>query len=153
MDILKLVKEILGEQNPQKKEHLLESLSQILEHHHNLNEADVIEGIRILLAAALQEENKEVRETFFSTIENTVVHRDIEDCIDWDALAASLSDLGKWDLEYVLNVLGLSGQVRYLPVLNEYAYHADPDIQKWAQEAISEIKYRVAHAAPAQKAE
>jgi len=152
MDILKLVKEILGEQNPQKKEHLLESLSQILEHHHNLNEADVIEGIRILLAAALQEENKEVRETFFSTIENTVVHRDIEDCIDWDALAASLSDLGKWELDYVLNILGLSGQARYLPILNEYTHHADPEIREDAQDAIREIAYRIAHAADARKA-
>ena len=152
MDILKLVKEILVEQNPHKKEHLLESLSQILEHHHGLNESDIIEGVRLLLAAALQEGNKEVRETFFSTIENTVVHRDIEDCIDWDALAASLSDLGKWELDYVLNILGLSGQARYLPILNEYAHHSDPEIRESAQDAIREIEYRVAHASPAQKA-
>src|SRR5579864_5749368 len=112
MDILKLVKEILGEERPYEKDYLLESLSQILEHHHGLNEADIIEGVRLLLAAALQEENKEVRETFFSTIENTVVHRDIGDCIDWGTLAASLSDLGQWELDNALHILGLSGQAR-----------------------------------------
>src|SRR5579859_6911284 len=114
MDILKLVKDILVEQKPDEKDYLLESLSQILEHHHGLNEADIIEGIRLLLAAALQEENKAVRQTFFSTIENTVVHRDIGDYIDLDALVASLSSLGRWELENALNVLGLSGQARYL---------------------------------------
>jgi len=152
MDILKMVREILAEQDSHKKEHRLESLSQVLEYHHNLNEADVIEGVRLLLAAALQEENKEVRETFFSTIGNAVVHHDIEDYINWDALAASLSDLGKWELEYVLNILGLSGQARYLPILNEYAHHADPEIREDAQDAIREIEYRLAHAAPARKA-
>jgi hypothetical protein len=152
MDILKKVKEILVERNPQKKEHLLEQLSQVLEYHYELDEAEVVEGVRLLLSAALQEDNKEVREFFFSTIDNTVVHRDIGDCIDWDALAASLSSLGRWELEYVLSVLGLSGQVRYLPVLNEYAHHADPEIREWAQEAITEIEYRIAHASPSQKA-
>jgi len=152
MDILKLVKDILAEQRPYEKDYLLGSLSQILEHHHGLNEADIIEGVRLLLAAALQEDNKEVRETFFSTIDNTVLHHDIGDYIDWDALIPSLSDLGKWELDDVLHTLGLSGQARYLPILNEYAHSADPEIRECAQDAIREIEYRVAHAAPAQKA-
>ncbi len=152
MNILKQVKEILVEQNPQEKDNLLEQLSQVMENHHGLNETDVVEGVQILLSSALQENDKAVRETFFSTIENAVVHHDVGDRINWDTLAASLSSLEKWDLEYVLNVLGLSGQARYLPVLNEYAHHADPEIRKWAQEAITEIEYRVAHASPSQKA-
>lgn len=152
MDILKLVKEILVEQKPYEKDYLLESLSQILEHHHGLNEADIIEGVRLLLAAALQEENKEVRETFFSTIDNAVLHHDIGDCIDWDTLVPLLSDLGKWELDNVLHTLGLSGQARYLPILNEYAHHADPEIRESAQDAIREIEYRVAHATPSRKA-
>jgi hypothetical protein len=152
MDILKEVKEILVEQNPQEKDYLLERISQILEHYHGLNETDIIEGVRLLLAAALQEDDKAVRETFLSTIENTVVHRDIGDCIDWDALVVSLSSLGREELAYALNVLGLSGQVRYLPILNEYVHHADPEVREWAQEAIREIEYRVAHASPSQKA-
>ena len=58
----------------------------------------------------------------------------------------------KWNLEYALNVLGLSGQARYLPILNEYAHYVDPEIRESARDAIREIEYRVAHAAPAQKA-
>ena len=152
MDILKEVKDILALQNPYEKDDRLEQLSDVLEYHHRLNKADVVEGVRLLLAAALQEDDKEMKQTFLRAIENAVVHHDVGDRIDWDALAASLSSLEKWDLEYVLNVLGLSGQARYLPVLNEYAQHADPEIREWALEAIREIEYRVAHASPAQKA-
>jgi len=151
MDILKRAKDILVEHDPQEKDNLLEQLSDVLEYHHGLNEADIIEGVRLLLVAALQEADKDMKQTFLRAIENAVVHHNIGDCIDWDALVASLSSLEKWDLEYALNVLGLSGQARYLPVINEYAQHADPEISEWAQEAIREIEYRVAHAAPAQK--
>jgi hypothetical protein len=152
MNILKQVKAILVEQNSQEKEHLLEQLSQVLEYHHGLNEAEVVEVVCLLLPAALREDDKAVREIFFSTIDTAVVHHDIEDRIDWDSLAASLFALEKWDLEYVLNVLGLSGQARYLPILNEYTHHPDPEIREWAQDAITEIEYRVAHASPSQKA-
>jgi hypothetical protein len=152
MDILKKVKDILVEQNPHKKDNLLEQLSQVLEYHHGLNEAEVIEAVRLLLPAALQEYDEIAKEAFFHAIDTAVVHHDIEDRIDWDALVASLSSLGKEELAYVLNVLGLSGQERYLPILNEYVHHADPEIREWAQEATCEIEYRVAHAPASQKA-
>jgi hypothetical protein len=152
MDILKQVKEILAEQKPHEKDNLLEQLSDVLEHYHEPNQAEVAEGVRLLLPAALQENNKIVRETFFSTIDMAIVHHDIGDRVDWDALVASLSSLEQWNVQYALNILGLSGQVRYLPVLNEYAHHADPEISKWAQEAISEIKYQVARTSRSQKA-
>jgi hypothetical protein len=148
MDIVKEVKEILALQSHYEKDDRLEQITDVLEYHHGLNEADVVEGVRLLLAAALQEDDKDMKQTFLRAIENAVVHHDIGDRITWDALAASLSSLEKWDLEYVLNVLGLSGRVRYLPILNEYARHADPEIREWAQEAIREIEYRVAHASP-----
>jgi hypothetical protein len=144
MDILKQVKAILALQNPYEEDDRLEQLSDVLEYHHRLNEADVVEGVRLLLAAALQEDDKDMQQTFLRVIENAVVHRDIGDLINWDALAASLSSLEKWDLEYVLNVLGLSGQARYLPILNEYTHHPDPEIREWAQDAITEIQYRIA---------
>ena len=108
--------------------------------------------MRLLLPAALQEDDKVARETFFSTIDTAVIHHAIEDRIDWDTLASSLSSLEKWNLEYALNVLGLSGQARYLPILNEYAHYVDPEIRESARDAIREIEYRVAHATPAQKA-
>jgi hypothetical protein len=65
MDTLKQVKEILAQQNPQEKYYQLDQLCDVLEYHHGLNEADVIEGIQPLLPVALQEDNKEVREAFF----------------------------------------------------------------------------------------
>lgn len=152
MNILKLVKEILAEQNPHKKDSLLEQLSDILEYYRELNKAEVVEAVHLLLPATLQEDNKVARETFFSTIDTAVVYHDIGNCIDWDALASSLPSLEKWNLEYALDVLGLSGQARYLPILNKYTYHDDPEIRGWAQEAIREIEYRVAHVSPSRKA-
>lgn len=152
MDILKQVREILAEQNRNEKDDKLEQLSDVLEYHYGLNKMDVVEGTRLLLAAALQEDDKDLKQTFLRAIENAVVHHDIGDCINWDMLAASLSALEKWDLEYALNVLGLSGQDRYLPVVNEYARSTDPEIREWAREAIREIEYRVAHVTPARKA-
>jgi hypothetical protein len=153
MDILKRAKDILAEHNPGEKDNLLEQLSQVLEYYREeLNDADVIEVVRLLLPAALQEEDEVAGEAFFSTINTAVIHHDIEDRIDWDALAASLSSLETWNLEYALSVLGFSGQARYLPILNEYAQHTDPEVSKWAREAIREVEYRIAHAAPTQKA-
>jgi hypothetical protein len=152
MNILKQVKEILAEQKPHEKDNLLEQLSDVLEYYHELNQVEVVEAVQLLLPAALQENDKRAKEAFFHTINTAVVHHEIEDRIDWDALVASLSSLEQWNLEYALSVLGLSGQARYLPVLNEYAHHADPEIREWAQEAITEIEYRVAHASPSQKA-
>jgi hypothetical protein len=146
VDILKQVNEIIVQQNPQEKDNLLGQLSQVLEYHHGLNEADVVEGVRLLLSAAMQEGNKAVRETFFSTIAVAVAYHHIRAGIDWDRLHDALPSLGKWELQYVLDVLGLSGQVRYLPALKEYAHDADSEIREWAQEAITEIEYRVVHA-------
>lgn len=61
-----------------------------------------------------------------------------------------LPSLDKWELEYVLDILGFSGQVRYLPVLEEYAHHADPEIREWADDAIENINSRVMHATDVQ---
>ena len=143
MDIVKEVIEILALKKPHEKDNRLEQLSDVFEYHHGLDKADIIEGVRLLLPAALQEDDRDMRQTFLRAIENAVVHHDIGDCINWDALVTSLPSLEKWDLEYVLNVLGLSGQAKYLPTLDEYAHHIDPEIREWAQEAIREVEYRV----------
>ena len=152
MDILKQVKEILEQQNPQEKHYQLDQLCDVLEYHHGLNEADVVEGVQLLLPAALQENNKEVRETLFRTMDAAIVHHDIKTCVDWDRLFALLPSLGKWELVYVLEILGFSGQVKYLPVLEEYTHHADPEIREWADDAIENINSRVIHAADFPKA-
>jgi hypothetical protein len=151
VDILKQVNEIIMQQNPQEKDNLLGQLSQVLEYHHGLNEADVVEGVRLLLSAALQEGNKAVRETFFSTIAVAVAYHHIRNRIDWDGLHDALPSLDKWELEYVLDILGFSGQVRYLPVLKKYARNPDPEIREWAEDAIENINSWVAHASASQK--
>jgi hypothetical protein len=151
MDILKQVKEILAQQNAQEKDTLLSQLDDVLEYHHEINEADVVEGMRLLLVTALQEGDQRMRQKLFRTLDTAVACQDIGDRMDWDRLAIVLPSLGKWELQYVLDVLGLSGQVRYLPVLEEYTHDTDPEIREWAQEAITEIGYRVAHASDSQK--
>jgi hypothetical protein len=139
MDILRLVKEVLEQQNPQEKQYILEQLCDVFEYHHNVNKMDVLEGVRILLAAALQEENKDARETFFRTIDLAVAHHDLKTRIDWDRLVGMLPSLGKWELVSVLDILGFSGEVRYLPVLEDYAHHSDPEIREGADDAIENI--------------
>lgn len=151
MHILKQVKEILGQQNPQEKDTQLSQLDDMLEYHHGLNTTDIVEGVRLLLVAALQENDQRIRQKFFRTIDTAVACQDIGDRMDWDRLVDVLPSLGKWELQYVLDVLGLSGQARYLPILEEYVHHADPEIRGWGQEAITEIEYRVAHASASQK--
>ena len=91
MNILKQVDEILTQQNPSREDNLLEQLSQVLEYHHGLNDTEIAEGIRLLLAAALQEENSTLRETFLSTISTAVSYHDMRKRIDWDGLVARLS--------------------------------------------------------------
>jgi len=152
MDILKQVKEILLQQNSQEKHYQLDQLCDVLEYHHELNDADVGEGVRLLLPAALQEDNQEVRETFFRTLDKAIIHHEIKTRVNWDKLLTVLPFLGKWELVYVLEILGFSGQTKYLPVLEEYAHHADPEIWEWAHEAIENINSQVAHATDFPKA-
>jgi hypothetical protein len=151
MDILKRVNDILVEQDPQEKNGLLAQLDQVLEYHHGLNEADIIEGVRLLLSAALREENQAVRVMFFSTIAVAVAHYPMRTLINWDRLVAALPSLGTCELEYVLDILGFSGNVRYLPVLEEYTHHADPDVRESADDAIDNITSWVAHTSALQK--
>jgi hypothetical protein len=152
MDILKDVRAILELQNSHEKERGTEKISDVFEYVHELSEGDVVEGVQLLLAAALQEGDQSAKESFFHAIDNAVIYQHIGNRINWDTLVASLPSLGKWELEYALDILGISEQVRYLPILEEYARHADPEIREWAQEAITEIEYRVAHASASQKA-
>ena len=146
MSMTKEIKDTLALRNPQEMVGRLEQLSDIFEYDHNLREEDVIEGTKLLLDAALREKDSSVKELLFYALYESVLHRDIGDCIDWDALADILSSLGSVQLEEALGVLGFSGQERYLPVLADYTHNADAEICKWAFDAIGEIKYRLAHA-------
>lgn len=152
MEIVKEVKEILALQNPGEKDDRLSVLNGDFEYNDELNHADVIEGTQLLLAAALQEDNKVLRKRFFRTIDQAVVYQEVGDCIDWDTLAISLPSLEKRDLVYVLDILALSGQKKYFSLLDEYAHHADPEIRDWAQEAREDLEDTIAHASSAQKA-
>ncbi len=149
MDIIKNIKDVLALQNHYEKRSKLEYLSDVFEYNKWLEAEDVAEGVKILLFFALKEKEQDVKESFFHTINNAVVYHQKEDIghrINWDTLINSLSALDKWQLEYALNILSLSGQERYLPILREYTHSADPEIREWASDAIGEIKYRLAHA-------
>jgi hypothetical protein len=123
----------------------------VFEYVRELSEGNVAEGVQLLLIAGLQEDDQSLKESFFHAINNAVVYQHIGNRINWDMLAASLPSLGKWELEYALDILGISGQAKYLPALEEYAHHADAEIKEWAQEAIDELKYRLARATASQK--
>ena len=151
MDIVKDVKEMLEQRNPYEKESEIEQLSDVFEYSRDLSQEDVAAGVQLLLAAALQEEDQDMKESFFHAMNNAVVYQRIGSCIDWNMLAGFLPSLAKVHLDYALNMLGLSVQEQYLSVLEVYAHHPDPEIRTWAQEAIDELKYRLAHAPASQK--
>jgi hypothetical protein len=149
--MIKEIKDTLALQDPQERVSKLEQLSDVFEYSHGFNGEDIIEGTKLLLAAALQEKDQSMREQLFYTIYTSVVHQDIGDRIDWDALVDILPSLNKLQLEEALGVLGLSGQERYLHVLDKYMRNADPEIREWALNAIGEIKYRLVHASDKQR--
>lgn len=151
MNIIESVKEILVQQNFYEKESQLEQLSDVFEYVQELGEEDVAKGVQLLLAAALQEEDLNMKETFFHTINNAVVYQHIGSRINWDKLVDSLPSLEKEHLDYALNMLGLSVQRKYLPVLKKYSHSSDSEIRKWGQESVDELEYRLAHASESHK--
>jgi hypothetical protein len=145
MNMTKKIKETLELENPQERVNKLEQISDVFEYVHGLNVEDVMEGTKLLLAAALQEKDQSVKEQIFYALYTSVVHQDIGDRIDWDGLVNILPYLNKSQLEEALGVLGLSGQEKYVHVLDEYVRNADSEVHEWALDAIREIKYRLAH--------
>ena len=151
MDIVQNVKEILKLQNTLEKRSQIEQVSDVLEYWPDLSEKDVAEGSQLLLDAALQEKDEDLQESLFHAANHVVGCQSAVNLMDWDGLAASLPSLGIEPLDYALNMLGISGQARYLPALEEYTHHADPEIRESAQEALSELKYQLARAAGSQR--
>src|SRR6516162_8470217 len=100
MNIVKEIKEILTLQNSGEKDDRLSVVDGEFEYNNQLIKKDVISGTQLLLAAALQEDNKVLRKKFFRTIDQAVVYQDIGDCIDWDALPVLVPSLEKMDLVY-----------------------------------------------------
>lgn len=152
MDIVKEVKEILTLQDIHEKRRQIEQISDVLEYWPDLSEKDVAEGSQLLLDAALQEEDEVLQESLFHAANHVVACQSTVNLMNWDGLAASLPSLGIEGLDYALNMLGISGKARYLPVLEKYTHHADPEIRKSAQEAIGELKHQLARAAASKKA-
>ena len=143
MDILKQVKDILEQQNPQERDYQLEQLSDMFEYRLELNENVIIEAVQLLLPAAIQEKNYSAKEAFFYAINKAVVYyqdKKIGSQINWDLLIAVLPSLEKQLLDYAFNVLSLSKQEKYLYILGKYTNHSDPEVRILAQEAINGLK-------------
>jgi len=146
MNIAKDVTEILTLQKTSEKRSKLEQLSDVFEYGHDLSIENVAEGLKLLLAAALQEDDQSIKESLLHAITKAVVYQQVGNRINWDTLAAELPSLEIWELEYALDILGFSGQIRYLPTLEKYAHHTDPEIREWADDSIENINSRIAHA-------
>ncbi|MBV9710676.1 MAG: hypothetical protein JO011_07175, partial [Ktedonobacteraceae bacterium] len=130
MDIVKEIKEMLALPNQHAKERGLERIIDVLEYKHgyDLNEENIVESIKLLLTAALQEQDPMLKRKFFRALSTAAACHQGKYLglrIDWDPLANSLSSLDKWQLQYVIRILVLTAQERYVPILNEYTYHAD----------------------------
>ena len=145
MDIIKEVNDLLTSQDYYERMGKLSMLADRFEDRHNLNREEVIEGVKLLLVPALQEQDKNAKGDFFYALNAAVVHQDIEDCVNWDMLVEVLPSLEKGLLVYALHILGLSGQEKYLPIMHSYAQDSDPEIREWAEDEIREITYRLAH--------
>ena len=151
MNIVKEINEVLALQNSNEREDGLERINDLFEYSQDLKDVDIVEGVQLLLTAVLQERDARAKRQLFRIIDKAVARYDIGNSIDWDVLATSLSSLEKRDLVYVLDILGLSGQGKYLSVLTTYAHNFDSEIRAWALDAIEEATYRVAHASDIQK--
>jgi hypothetical protein len=148
MNIAKEAADLVAQQRPEEQQKRIEQLTHVFMHTHNLDPVDVGEGVQILLDAVLQVNpaDTETKEAFLETIRSAVVFHDIEYRVNWDGLAAELPSLEKKPLlECALHLLGLSGQEKYVPVMEEYTHHSDPGVKKMSEFAITEITYRVAH--------
>jgi len=152
MSVVEEVKDILTLRNAGEKANRLSVLNSKFEYDDSLDKTDVVEGTQLLLAAALQEDNKVLRKKYFRTIDRAVVYQDVGDCIDWDALVVLLPSLEKMDLVYVLDIIGLSGKRKYFSLLVQYTHHVDPEIRQWASESLEDLEDSIAHAADARKA-
>ena len=150
MDIVKEIKDILALLNQHAKDRGLERMNDVFEYGYgyDLEEEDIVEGVRLLLAAALREQDPVIKQRILRTIFKAVVYRPAKSMIsgiDWDSLAASFSSLDKWQLAYSIVILGLTGQKRYIPILEPYTLHTDPDIRERAIDAIKKINSMTAH--------
>ena len=116
MNIVNEINKVLVLQDPNEKDNRLSLLDDEFEYGNALDGADVVEGTQLLLTAALQEDDKVLRKKFFRAIDTVVLYQDIGHRINWDILVVSLPSLEKRELVYVLDILGLSGQEKYLSV-------------------------------------
>ena len=146
MDITKAIKEALELPNSHRKENALESINEVLEYGHGeiLERDELIQGVKLLLAAALQEEDSDMKRRLLRTISQAVVFHQGKylrrSSVDWDPLASSVASLEIPQLEYALLILGVSGREKYVPVLERYTQHTGPRISKLALKAIDDIK-------------
>jgi len=141
-------------QNPYERRNKLQYLSDAFEFNKWLKVEDIIEGVKLLLFLALREKEPNVKKSFLHAINNAVVYHQQEGIgnrVNWDTLIDSLSVLNKWQLAYALNILSFSGQERYLSMLEEYRWHADPEIRDGAVNAIRKIQSSLAYSADDQR--
>ncbi len=146
MDVVKEIKDILAHPKPHEKDRGLERMNDVFEYGYgyDLKKEDIVEGVKLLLAAALQEQDPMMKRMIFRTLFKAVVFRQGKylrrSNVNWDLLVDSLSSLNKWQFGYALDILGLTGQEKYVPVLDRYTHHIDAEVRDVALRAIKNIK-------------
>ncbi len=111
MDIVKEIKDILAHPKPHEKDRGLERMNDVFEYGYgyDLKKEDIVEGVKLLLAAALQEQEPMMKRKIFRTLFKAVVFRQGKylrrSNVNWDLLVDSFSSLNKWQFGYALDIL------------------------------------------------
>ncbi|MFC7443079.1 hypothetical protein [Laceyella putida] len=107
-----------------------------------INIEEVTSIINLLIKEALIEKNKELRMLLLSIIINALSHYYGDyhrDEINWNLIVEGL-DIFPDDIEEMIEIIGFSGDTKYISVLEKYVCYPEDDIRESAREAIESIK-------------
>lgn len=142
MNVLREVEKVITLQNPQQKlDAIIGPLEQLFERGRALQlpPERVGRAASLLLAAAIEEQQAEIKEEIFAVLLTAVSWNEISRYIDWIALVDHLPLLSGYCLGYALGMLGRSRRYVFLTMLQDYL--ADPDlfVQIEALEAMKQL--------------
>lgn len=107
----------------------------------DLSEVDFNLSINKLIDQTTKEPNKEVMESMLNAILEGISSRSSDsDEINFESLIHLMPSLSKmFIIEYALPVVALSHTKKFIPVIESYTYHQDPEVKEAANAALYEL--------------
>jgi hypothetical protein len=142
MNVVREVEKVLSIQEPQKKlDAIIGPLDRLFERGRALpvRPERLGKAASLLLTAALEEQDVEIKEEMFAVLLTAVAWNEISRYIDWIALVDHLPCLSGYTLGYALRALGRSRRHVFLAILQDYLRKPDIFIQVEALDAMIQI--------------